>query len=61
MLGSVALVACVYLVMVCPMPVFADGNMGQGGNESATNPTNCDTQTVGTCNGGGVGLRAIFG
>ncbi len=35
------------------MPAFADGNAGTGGSESATNPTDCSTQIVGTCHGGG--------
>lgn len=52
-------VSLVFLVIVCSIvlstSIFAEGtgDAGNDGGSSATNPTNCGTQTIGHCNGGG--------
>lgn len=46
-------VGVVFCGIVLSMPLFAVGDAGNDGGNSASNPTNCNTQTVGSCHGGG--------
>ena len=39
--------------LITSSTLFAIGDAGNDGGNSASNPTNCSTQTVGSCHGGG--------
>lgn len=52
-LGALAIIATLTFCITCTYSAQAWGNAGNGGNMGATNGTNCSTQRLGSCHGGG--------